>query len=323
MKKSLTFDDVLLEPKHSTVNSRSNVSISTSVTHSLETDYPFVSAPMDTVTGPELAQELADAGGVGIIPRHGEFESFDKRLKSVAQVTGPVGVAIGIDEVNLSKTLESFEADFICVDTAHGHLKKMLDAVHEITNEVECDVMAGNVATGKAAIDLYEAGADAIKVGIGPGSACTTRKKTGVGVPQITATKNVTKTLEHYTGITEQTPSVITDGGMRTTGDMAKALMAGADAVMHGRLFAECHEAPNNGEMYGLASEKIDGSGATEGKTRQLSSEQPNVVERVDEWAEAIRSTCSYCGGLNLHEARQKSTLVQITQNSVNRNGVH
>jgi len=325
METALTFDDVLLKPQHSTVDSRSNVDISTDVTPSLEIEYPFVSAPMDTVTGPRLARELADAGGVGVIPRHGEYEPFETRIESVAQVAGPVGVAIGLDEVNteLLKTLEAFEADFICVDTAHGHLSKMLDAVYEVSETVECDVMAGNVATEEAAIDLYEAGADAIKVGIGPGSACTTRERTGVGVPQITATSSVKEGLKRHTGAAETTPSLITDGGMRTAGDMAKALMAGADAVMHGRLFAECDEAPNDGEMYGLASKQVDGSGATEGETRDLSDEQPYVFERVDEWAEAIRSTCSYCGGLNLHEARQNAEFVQITSNAVERNGVH
>jgi IMP dehydrogenase len=325
MRKALTFDDVLLKPKHSTVDSRSNVDISTHVTPSLEIDYPFVSAPMDTVTGPQLARELADAGGVGVIPRHGEYEAFETRIESVAQVAGPVGVAIGLDEVNteLLKTLEAFEADFICVDTAHGHLSKMLDSVYEVSEAVECDVMAGNIATAQGAIDLYEAGADAIKVGIGPGSACTTRERTGVGVPQITATQNVKEALKRHTSSAEQTPSVITDGGMRTAGDMMKALMAGADAVMHGRLFAECDEAPNDGEMYGLASDQIDGSGATEGETRDLSGEQPYVVESVDDWAEAIRSGVSYCGGYNLHEARRNAEFVQITSNAVERNGVH
>ena len=326
METALTFDDVLLSPKHSTVQSRSEVDLSTSVTPSIEIDKPFVSAPMDTVTGPELAQELANVGGLPIIPRHGVFEDVRKRGGAVGNVDGPVGAAIGIDGVNTKSAtlLEASGADVLCVDTAHGHLSKALDTVYEVSRATDVDIIAGNVATGEAAKGLSKAGADAIKVGIGPGSSCTTREKTGVGVPQITATQRVSKALDSFKIMPDKKrPSIITDGGMRNSGDMAKALMAGADAVMHGRLFAECTEAPNNGQMYGLASDEIDGSGATEGDTRDLDGDQEPVAERVEDWAESIRSTCSYCGGHNLHEARQNAEFVRVTSNAVDRNGVH
>lgn len=328
MEELLTFDDVLLRPKHSTVGSRSEIDISTSVTPSVAVEYPFVSAPMDTVTGPHLASELASAGGIGIIPRHGVFSSPEKRVVALKATEGRVGVSVGISSKTdkmayRAKLFEQHGADFICVDTAHGHLSKALYTVYQVSKAVSIDVMAGNVATGEAAAELYNAGADAIKVGIGPGSCCTTREKTGVGVPQISATREVSQELHRETEHKSTTPSIITDGGMRTSGDMAKALMAGADAVMHGRLFAECAEAPNSGEMYGLASDEVGGSGATEGDTRSIEGDKPSVSERVTEWAEAIRSACSYCGGHNLYEARQNAEFVKITSNAVDRNGVH
>jgi IMP dehydrogenase len=142
-------------------------------------------------------------------------------------------------------------------------------------------------------------------------------------VPQITATQNVSKALSRYKGPLGPTPSVITDGGMRTSGDMIKALMAGADAVMHGRLFAECIEAPNDGEIYGLASDRVSGSGATEGETRVLADEQPYVSKRVENWAEGIRSGVSYCGGYNIQEAQERAEFIRVTPNTVEKNGVH
>ena len=326
METALTFDDVLLSPKHSTVQSRSEVDLSTSVTPSIEIDKPFVSAPMDTVTGIRLSQELVNVGGLPIIPRHGQFEKLQRRAEAVMSVDGTVGAAIGISGVNTeaAEMLEEYGADVLCVDTAHGHLSKALDTIHDVSRATDVDIIAGNVATGEAAKDLARAGADTIKVGIGPGSSCTTREKTGVGVPQITATQRVSKALDSFKIMPDKKrPSIITDGGMRNSGDMAKALMAGADAVMHGRLFAECTEAPNNGQMYGLASDEIDGSGATEGDTRDLDGDREPVAERVEDWAESIRSTCSYCGGHNLHEARQNAEFVRVTSNAVDRNGVH
>jgi len=326
METALTFDDVLLRPKHSTVQSRSRVDLSTSVTPSITIDQPFVAAPMDTVTGPTLAQELANVGGLGIIPRHGRFENIRERADAVFNVDGPVGAAIGIDGVNTetARKLEEAGADVLCVDTAHGHLSKALDTVHDVSRATDVDIIAGNVATKEAAKDLARAGADTIKVGIGPGSSCTTREKTGVGVPQITATQRVSEALDSFKIMPDKKrPSIITDGGMRNSGDMAKALMAGADAVMNGRLFAECAEAPNDGQMYGLASDEIDGSGATEGDTRDLDGDREPVAERVEDWAESIRSTCSYCGGHNLHEARRNAEFVRVTSNAVDRNGVH
>jgi len=168
MEQALTYDDVLLAPQHSTIESRRTVDTSTELVPGIELDVPLVSAPMDSVTGTDLAQALADAGGIGILHR---AATVDETISALSSVDGLVGASVGISEsaVNDAKAFEYYGADVIVVDVAHGHLAKASDAVHEISNAVNVPVIAGNVATYQGAKELAQAGADGIKIGVGPG----------------------------------------------------------------------------------------------------------------------------------------------------------
>lgn len=318
MEQALTYDDVLLAPQHSTIESRRTVDTSTELVPGIELDVPLVSAPMDSVTGTDLAQALADVGGIGILHR---AATVDETISALSSVDGLVGASVGISEsaVNDAKAFEYYGADVIVVDVAHGHLAKASDAVHEISNAVNVPVIAGNVATYQGAKELAQAGADGIKIGVGPGSACTTRIKTGVGVPQFTAVRNAVVVRNQY-DIT-----IIADGGIREPGDAMKALAAGADSVMLGGEFAKCVESPEDGSIWGMASAQGKETHGAEGYVEGVSSAPMESTETVEEvvtaYTEGIQSGCSYIGAMNLHEARENAVFNRVTPAAYQRNG--
>lgn len=314
MRKGYSYDDVLLEPKFSKVNSRSDVDLSTEILPDITLDVPIISAPMDSVTGPELAQEMADLGGVGIIHR---FYSEEEQAEAISQVDGLVGASVGLGDEALSRAYSCVNAgaDFICVDVAHGHLEKTADFVNVLSYSIDEPIIAGNVATHLGAEDLFSVGADCVKVGVGPGSHCTTREKTGVGVPQFTAVRSV----EHTP------PTVIADGGIRKPGDAVKALMGGADAVMMGGEFGRCYESLGD-DVWGMASrkgkEESGSEGYIEGQESTVDPEQqPHVKNVVKNYVDGIQSAFSYLGGHNIVEARVNASFIEITPATEQRNG--
>lgn len=318
MEQELTYDDVLLEPKKSSIKSRRIVDTSAELVPGIELDVPLVSAPMDSVTGAELAQALADAGGIGILHR---AATVDETISAIDSIDGLVGVSVGISGT-ARQTAETYEycgADVIVVDVAHGHLVKSLDAVHEISNAVDVPVIAGNVATYQGVKELSKAGADGVKVGVGPGSACTTRINTGVGVPQFSAVRNAVK-VKNSTDV-----HIIADGGIREPGDAMKALAVGADTVMLGVEFAKCEESPEDGSIWGMASSKgketHEAQGYVEGVSSAPMESTDTVEEVVTAYTEGIQSGCSYIGAMNLHEARINAVFNQVTPAAYSRNG--
>jgi IMP dehydrogenase len=198
IKEALTFDDVLLLPQYSSVvpaNTNLNVKLSKTINLKL----PFLSSAMDTVTESKMAIAMANNGGIGVIHRNLDIKKQCKEIKKVKKMGFPVGAAIGTSQNELirAKSLIDSGVDMIVVDTAHGHSSnviKMLDKIKKFNNKITLCV--GNIATGNAAKLLYNSGADILKVGIGPGSICTTRMVAGIGVPQITALLNVKKAMK-------------------------------------------------------------------------------------------------------------------------------
>lgn len=240
----LTFDDVLLLPGYSNF-SRKDIDLSTQFSKRIKISIPFISAPMDTVTESNLAIELAKLGGIGIIHRNLSIEDQALEVKKVvSRSTGKklfVGAAVGASvgyEARV-KALSDSGVDVVVVDSAHGYSKGVIEAVKFIKkNYKKIDVVAGNIATCAGAEALIAAGADGLRTGMGPGAICTTRVISGMGVPQITAITDVFQIAKRF-----RVP-VIADGGIKYSGDIVKALAAGASTVMMGGFFAAALESP-------------------------------------------------------------------------------
>jgi len=240
IKESLTFDDVTLVPQYSSVLPN-QTNTKTELNKNLKLNIPLLSSAMDTVTESTMAIAIGRSGGLGIIHKNLNPKNQALEVKKVKKKNMIVGAAVGTNEEDIDRVYKLLESnvDLIVVDTAHGHTKKVLTIIKKIKqiskNSIIC---AGNIATGKAAKFLADSGADIVKVGIGPGSICTTRLVTGIGVPQLSAVLDVKKALKNYK------TKIISDGGIKFSGDIAKALAAGADAVMLGSLFAGTTESP-------------------------------------------------------------------------------
>lgn len=238
LKEGITFDDVLLVPSYSEVLPK-DVSLKTRFSRHIALELPFASAAMDTVTEAPMAIAMAKAGGIGVIHKNMPAERQASDVAKVKAAGYKVAAASGITKDALERVAKLVDAgaDAIVLDSAHGHSKGVIDALKAVKKAFPgVDVVVGNIATAEAAKALIEAGADALKVGIGPGSICTTRIVAGVGMPQLTAIASVAE-------VAGDVP-VIADGGLRYSGDIVKALAAGASCVMCGSMFAGTDEAP-------------------------------------------------------------------------------
>ena len=239
IKESLTFDDVLLLPKYSNVLP-SQTDLTVNLTKKISLKVPFLSSAMDTVTESKMAIAMATSGGIGIIHRNLKIKKQAKEIYKVKKKL-VVGAAVGTnkEDIDRAKVLIDNGCDLIVIDTAHGHSEKVLRTLNNLKKVIkQIPICVGNIATGEAAKKLYNSGADIIKVGIGPGSICTTRMVAGIGVPQISAIMEVKQTLKN------KKVKIISDGGIKFSGDLVKALAAGADAIMMGSIFAGTDESP-------------------------------------------------------------------------------
>lgn len=353
IETGLSYDDVLLQPQASDVSSRSNVDTTVKLFDDISLSTPIISANMDTVTEAEMAQSMADIGGCGIVHR---FASLEEQQSQIESVDGIVGGCVGVGDtvIETASALVSAGADFICVDVAHGHMSQCVETVEALSVALSVPIMAGNVATADGAIELIEAGAESIKVGVGPGSVCKTREVAGVGVPQFTAVNRVAKAVNAYQNkqkrmnrMTENPPdvslSVVADGGITKSGDTVKALMAGADAVMCGGIVAGTEEAPGevhtdtDGTKYkvirGMASQEAREDNPLAGKTvkAQQAIEGVETVQKytgtvesvIEEHMKGVRSGLSYCGGHTIDEARSNAEFIRVTNSTIARNGEH
>ncbi|MFH1186662.1 MAG: IMP dehydrogenase [Candidatus Levyibacteriota bacterium] len=247
----LTFDDVLLLPNY-TEFLRSEINLSTKLTKKIKLTIPFVSAPMDTVTESKLAIELARLGGIGIIHRNLTIENQANEVKKTKKQKLLVGAAIGASNgvEERIKVLQKAGVDVLVVDSAHGYSKGVIATVKYIRKSYpKMDIIAGNIATYDGAVALIKAGVDGLRVGMGPGAICTTRIISGMGVPQITAILETVRAVKK-TGI-----PIIADGGIKYSGDITKALAAGASTIMMGSFFAAAKESP--GKTFLLKKEEV------------------------------------------------------------------
>jgi len=238
----LSFDDVLLLPEYSQVF-KDEIDLSAKLTRNITLKIPLVSSPMDTVTEWEMAAGLARLGGLGIIHRNLSIVHQVDQVHKVKKLKGnlKVGAAVGVGEDLFPRlaALVKARVDVVCLDSAHGHAEYIVEATKKIKEKYpKLDLISGNVGTEKGFFNLCEAGADAIRVGVGPGAICTTRIISGVGVPQLSAIADCALIArKHNVGL-------IADGGIKQSGDITKALAAGGDVVMMGSMFAKLKEAP-------------------------------------------------------------------------------
>lgn len=320
-RKALTFDDVLLVPSYNHYESRRLVNISmTDKTNKLTLKLPVLTSNMDTITESGMANFIGERGGMGVLHR---FMSIDRNVEEFKNCKHPTFASLGCSEKDLERAeaLRSAGADYFCIDVAHGHAKyvgKTLKRLREMLPDA-C-FMAGNVATYAGADYLANCGADIIKVGIGGGSVCSTRIKTGYGIPMLTS-------LEECVRVDR---SLVADGGIRTPGDVVKALAFGADFVMIGGLLSGTRPTPGpviekDGkkvkEYRGMASREAQEDfmgGMPEWKTAEGVSTY--VKYREDEEAViadligGLRSGLTYGGAATIRELQRKLEFVEITQ---------
>ena len=334
IKEALTFDDVLMLPRFSSILP-SNTDISLKLTNKIKLKVPFLSSAMDTVTESNMAIAMAQEGGIGVIHRNLNIKKQSSEIKKVKNKKLLVGAAVGTnkEDFDRAKALIDSGADLIVIDTAHGHSKKVLEILSKLKKiKSKVPFCVGNIATGEAAKKLYNSGADIIKVGIGPGSICTTRMVAGIGVPQVSAIMDVKKALN------KKNIKIISDGGIKFSGDIAKALAAGADAIMMGSIFAGTDESPgkkfkSGGKTFkryrGMGSIGAMSAGSAnryfQSNFKDKSKFVPEGVEgRVEykgkvskiiyQLQGGLRSSMGYIGAKSLKEINKRAKFVKITK---------
>ena len=344
IKEALTFDDVTLVPKFSEILP-SDVDTSIILTKYLKLKIPILSSAMDTVTESKMAIKIGKAGGIGVIHRNLNIDKQIQEIRKVKKQKVLVGAAVGAGpkEFKRAEAILKENINMIVVDTAHGHTKKVSEIIKFIKNKKnkKTALCAGNVATAEAGRFLSKLGVDIIKVGIGPGSICTTRLVAGIGVPQLTAVLNVKN------GVKNRNVKIISDGGIKYSGDLAKAFAAGADAVMIGSLFAGTDEAPGklikkNGKLFksfrGMGSVGAMNKGSAD---RYFQSKQKDSSKYVPEGVEGLakykgkvnnvifkligglRSSMGYLGSKQIKYLRKKPQFVKITKAGFYESMVH
>lgn len=323
-RKAFSFDDMLLVPKYSDMLP-SQADVSTQITKKIKLSLPILTAAMDTVTEKEMAIAIAEEGGLGVIHKNLTAEQQATHVKAVKQRKLLVAAAVGVNDDKRVEALLDAKCDLLIVDSAHGDSKNVLEAIKRAKG-MGAQVCGGNVVTIEGARALVKAGADCVKVGVGPGSICTTRIVTGVGFPQLSA---VFDTVE--CGV-----PVISDGGIKYSGDLTKALAAGASAVMAGGLFAGTDEAPGEiKEIEGKKYKSYRGMGSISAMKKGSSSRynlddlehgkliaqgvegmvayKGSVKRVLMQLAGGLRSGMGFVGARNLKELQQKAEFVEIT----------
>jgi IMP dehydrogenase len=341
-EQALTYDDVLIVPNYSEVVPSDTV-LKTKFSRNIDLEIPIVSSAMDTVTESSMAIEVAKLGGIGVIHKNLSIEQQVSKVQKVKDLSLKVAAAIGVSEQEFIRAQKLIEAgvDAIVVDTAHGHSKGVLLMVQRIKEDFpQVDVVAGNVATKEACRDLIERGVDAIKIGIGPGSICTTRIVAGVGFPQLQAIINCESICsEHFI-------PCIADGGVKHSGDIVKALAVGASSVMLGSLLAGTDEAPGEktsfeGKVYkdyrgmGSLGAMVLGSKDRYGQecvgNQKLVPEgiegrviyRGSVSENIHQLVGGIRSGMGYVGAQTLKELNYKARFIRISTSGLKESHPH
>ena len=334
-KEAVTYDDMLIVPQYSDITSRSEVDISSNLGHR-EFSLPIIASPMDTVSGTQMALAMNRAGGLAVLHRYNAIADQQKMAQTVVNHTdwtGQVAAAIGVtgDYLERAEALLAVGADILCVDVAHGHHSLMKKALTTLRKEYgnHIHIMAGNVCTLEGVNDLADWGADSIRCNIGGGSICSTRMVTGHGLPGLQTIFDCART--------DREVAIIADGGIKTSGDIVKALAAGADFVMCGSLLAGTTESPGNivslpdnsrvKEYRGMASKDAQVDWRNKSSTPEgVASYIPfkgRVQDILNDLGGGIRSGLSYTGARNLTELRHKVEWARQTSAGTHESNTH
>lgn len=330
---ALSYDDVLLVPQYSEIDSRSDVDLTTKISPNLTLKIPLISTKMDTVTGVSMAIEMGRLGGLGILPRFESIDSQVKKTQKVVKAGVQVAAAIGVKEDSMQRAEALIRAGvkIIDIDVAHGHMKKTIDTTRNLRKKYgnKITIISGITSTYECAKDLYKAGADSLLVGVGGGSTCTTRIKTGFGVPMMTSLFETAKAAKEFQ------KTFIPDAGIKNSGDIVKSLATGASAIVSGYIFAGSKETPGRiitigGKKY----KKYHGSASETEKNKHRNRKLPNLngnyiihIEGVEGYVEyrgpvrkvveellaGVRSGLAYAGARNINELWKKAKFVQIS----------
>mgnify|MGYP006091159645 CR=1 FL=1 len=343
IKEALTFDDILLLPRYSKILPSETLTES-HLSKKIKLKVPFLSSAMDTVTESKMAIAIAKSGGIGIIHRNFSIKKQCEQVYKVKKIDLLVGAAMGTGKDDLKRAWSLIDngIDILVIDTAHGHSKKVLDIMLKIKKiSSKISLCVGNIATAEAAQKLYNCGADILKVGIGPGSICTTRMIAGIGVPQITALRNVKKAVKN------KDVKIISDGGIKFSGDIVKAIASGADAIMMGSIFAGTEESP--GKKFKIKNKYFKiyrgmgsiGAMSAGSSNRYFQKNYKDKSKFVPEGVEArveykgfvaniiyqlqggLKSSMGYIGAKNLKEIRKNAKFIKITKAGFYESMVH
>ena len=343
IKDSLTFDDVTLVPQYSSILPTDAIT-NCKLSKNLNLQIPLISSAMDTVTESKMSIAISKSGGIGVIHRNLAIQKQVAEVQKVKRKNYTVGAAIGVNEKDLERAeeLSRIKTDLIVIDTAHGHTKKVLNMIKKIKKKLKNSTLCvGNIATGKAANFLADNGVDIVKVGIGPGSICTTRLVAGIGVPQLSAIMDVKKALKKYK------TKIISDGGIKFSGDLAKAITAGADAIMIGSLFSGTVESPGKiikykGKLYknfrGMGSVGAMNAGSADRyyqkKFKDVTKYVPEGVEGMVKFKGSVkeiiynlvgglRSSMGYLGAKTINDLQKKGQFLKISKAGFYESMVH
>ncbi len=338
IKVGLAYNDVLLAPQYSDIKSRKDVDISSKLIterpghYTCEFSLPVVASPMDTISECEMSIAMWNAGGFAIVHRYNTIEEQLKILDDVIYAGGNAGAAIGTsgDYLERASALCEIGVRILCVDVAHGHHILMKEALSELraTFGDQVHIMAGNIATLEGYNDLVDWGADSVRCNIGGGSICSTRVQTGHGVPGLHTIIDCARS--------DRNAAIIADGGIRNSGDIVKALAAGADFVMLGSLLSGTDETPGDilntrdgkfKSYRGMASKdaQVEWRGKTaslEGIATTVPCKGP-VGDVLGELERGIRSGLSYSGARTIGQLQAKATFIQQTMSGQTESGTH
>ena len=333
IKLALSYNDVLLVPQYSKLISRSEVDLSTQIAPDITLDVPLISINMDTVTGVEMAIAMHQLGAMGFMPRFDTPEIQADKVQKVVKKGAKTVACIGIKDgtIERAEMLLKAGASALTIDIAHAHTSKTLESVSKLKNKFpKVSLIVGTIATYKGAYDLFKAGADTVRVGVGAGTICTTRIVAGSGVPQVTAIMDAARAKDKF-----KNKFVLADGGAANSGDVVKGLACGASAVIAGSLFAGTEEAPGkvinkNGIMY----KEYNGSTSKTEKIKQVAKDKKGKSDQyiihvegveamvhykgpvrniVEDLCAGIRSGLTYSGAKDIKELWKNAQLIQIT----------